>query len=133
MTRPSKKPAFSEIQAEIYRALTEGGLTVFDEASENQPFPYLTIGESSVSEDATKTENADEHIETINIWSRYKGFKQCKDLASEAVELISGHDYSAIAGYKVRFIEIESVVFLRDPDGLTRRGVVRPKYKAIQE
>jgi len=133
MTRPAKKPGYSELQGAIYAALTAAGLTVFDEPGENQAFPYLTIGESSALEAATKTENADEHIETINIWSRYKGFKQCKDLAASAIQAISGRDYSAVTGYKVRFLDIDNTVFLRDPDGLTRHGVVRARFKVIQE
>lgn len=133
MSRPAKRPGYSELQGAIYAALIAAGLTVFDEPGENQPFPYITIGESSVVEDATKTENADEHTDTINIWSRKKGFKECKAMAADVTAAISGHDYSTVTGYKIRFIEIESTVFLRDPDGLTRHGVVRLKFKVIQE
>lgn len=132
MTRPAKKPACTELQTAIYAALSASH-TVFDEPGENRPFPYLTIGESSFTEDGTKTENADEHIETIHIWSRYKGFKECKQLASTAIQAISGHNYSTVIGYKIRFLEIESTIFLPDPDGLTRHGVVRAKFKVIQE
>lgn len=133
MTRPVKKPGYSPMQAAIYAAMTAAGLVVFDKPGENQPFPYQTIGESSVIEEGTKTENADEHFETIHIWSRYSGFKECKDLASKTVEALSGYNYSSVIGYKVRFLGVDSANFLTDPDGLTRHGVVRVKFKMIQE
>lgn len=133
MTRPAKNPGYSALQGAIYSALTASALAVYDEAGENLAFPYLTIGESSAIEAATKTENADEHIETLHVWSRYKGFKECKDLAASAIQAVSGYDYSSVIGYNVRFLEIDGTVFMRDPDGLTRHGVVRLKFKVIQE
>ncbi len=131
--RATKRPAYAEVQAALYSALTGAGLAVYDEAGENLTFPYITIGDSNVLEDATKTENADEHIETVNVWSRAKGFKECKEMAASVISAISGHDFSTVTGYKIRFLTIENCVFLRDPDGLTRHGAIRAKFKVIQE
>lgn len=133
MTRAIKSPAYSEVQASIYSALNGAGLAVYDDPGENLAFPYLTIGDSNVLEDPTKTDNADEHIETVNVWSRARGFKECKDIAAAAVSSFSGYSFSAVTGYKIRFLGVESCTFLRDPDGLTRHGVIRLKFKAIQE
>lgn len=132
MTRPSKQPGFSAVQTALYKALTTAALTVYDEPSENAAFPYVTIGETSAVDEGTKLDHVDDHYETLHVWSRAKGFKQCKDMMATVIQAISGYTY-AETGYKIHFIEIDQVNTFRDPDGLTRHGVVRAKFKVIQE
>jgi hypothetical protein len=129
---PPKSPGLSAAQAAIYKAISGASIAVYDEPSENQAFPYVTIGESSTINDGTKLDHGDDHYETIHVWSRAKGFKECKNMMSAVIAAISGASFSE-AGYTIRFIEIDTVNTFRDPDGLTRHGVVRAKLKVIQE
>ena len=132
MTRPAKNPGFSAVQTGIYKALTAAAISVFDEPGENQPFPYVTIGETSTVDSGSKTDHSDDHYETLHVWSRAKGFKQCKDMMSGAIAAISGYTFNE-TGYRIHFIEIDQINTFRDPDGLTRHGVVRARFKVIQE
>jgi hypothetical protein len=132
MTRPAKNPGLLAIQTGLYKAISGASITVYDEPSENAPFPYATIGESSTVDDGSKTDHGDEHYETIHVWSRAKGFKECKTLMASIISAISGYSFSE-SGYNIRFIEIDQVTSFRDPDGLTRHGVVRAKFKVMQE
>ncbi len=132
MTRPAKTPGFSAVQTGIYKALTAAAITVFDEPAENQPFPYVTIGETSAVDSGTKTDHSDDHYETLHVWSRAKGFKQCKDMMSGAIAAISGYTFNE-TGYRIHFMEIDQINTFRDPDGLTRHGVVRARFKVMQE
>lgn len=131
--RPAKEPGYAELQAAIYAALTAASLKTLDEPSENESFPYITVGESSSVEEATKLENADECYELVNVWSRYKGFKECKTMAAQVIKAISSYSYSSVVGYKIRFLEVDQSVFAKDPDGITRHGALRLKFKVIQE
>lgn len=130
--RPVKKPALSAVQKAIYTALSGAGITVFDQVSENQAFPYVTIGESSLLDDSDKTAHADEHTETIHAWSRAGGFKECKDLITDSVEALSAID-GITDGYQIRYLDTDQILTMRDPDGITRHGVIRTRFKAIQE
>jgi len=129
--RPAKTPGLSAVQKGIYTKITAIPLAVYDEAPENAAYPYVTLGETSTTDAGNKTGNADDHYETINIWSRAKGFKQCKDMMSAIITAISGSVY-AEPGYRIVFVETDQVTTLRDPDGLTRHGVVRAKFNVTQ-
>lgn len=130
--RPAKKPALVAVQKAIYTALSGASLTVFDQVSENQAFPYVTIGESSLLDDSDKTAHADEHVETIHVWSRAGGFKECKDLMTDAIEAASTIN-GITDGYHIRYLDTDQILTMRDPDGITRHGVIRIRFKAIQE
>ncbi len=130
MTRPDKKPGLSEVQTAIYGALS-ASMTVLYAVDENQAFPYATIGESSGIEDGTKTGHADESYETIHFWSRANGFKEVKDLISLAASKLIGKTF-VVNGYKISFLEIDQIETMRDPDNITRHGVLRIKTRALQ-
>jgi hypothetical protein len=132
MTRQAKNPGFTATQKAIYGAIVAVPLTVYDEAPENAAFPYVSIGESNTIDAGNKTNHADDHYETIHVWSRAKGFKECKDMAGKVIKALSEKTFLE-TGYIIKFFEIDQVNFLRDPDGLTRHGVIRIKFKVLQE
>lgn len=129
--RPAKNPGLVAAQAGIYKALVAAGLTVYDEPPENAGFPYITIGETVTLDAGTKTSQADEHVETLHVWSRKKGFSEAKQIASAAIMELSAYSF-AESGYFIRFLELDSATSLRDPDGLTRHIVLRIRFKVNQ-
>lgn len=130
--RPAKQPALSAVQKAIYTALSAVPMTVYDDVPENAAFPYASIGETSLTDAGNKTGNADDQYETVHVWSRAKGFKECKDMMAAVVKALSGAVYSE-QGYGIVFVELDQLTTLRDPDGLTRHGVVRIKFNVTQE
>lgn len=132
MTRPAKSTGIDAIQTAIYKALVAATVTVYDQVGENAAFPYTTIGESSVVDAGTKTDHADDCYETLHVWSRANGFKECKTIIKSVIAALSGYNY-AESGYQIVFVDVDSINLFRDPDGLTRHGVVRVKFKVFQE
>jgi hypothetical protein len=130
--RPAKNPGLSAVQKALYLAISGAGITVFDAVSENQAFPYVTIGETSTLDDSDKTKHADEHTETIHVWSRAAGFKECKDLISSVLVAVSAIN-GTTDGYQIRYLDTDQVLTMRDPDGITRHGVIRTRLKVTQE
>lgn len=132
MTRPAKSTGIDAIQTAIYKALVAEAVTVCDHVGENAAFPYTTIGETSAVDTGTKTDHSDDCYETLHVWSRANGFKECKTIIKAVVSALSAYNY-AESGYQIVFIGIDSINLFRDPDGLTRHGVVRVHYKVFQE
>lgn len=130
--RPAKKPALVAVQKSIFLALTAASVAAYDHVSENQTFPYATIGEASLLDDSDKTAHSDEHVETIHVWSRANGFKECKDMMTDIIAAASGINGST-DGYQIRYLDTDQILTMRDPDGITRHGVIRIRFKAIQE
>lgn len=130
--KPAKIPGLDALQKGCFTALTATLLRVYDEAPEGATFPYTSIGESSVTGSDSKTDNSDDVFETFHVWSRAKGFKELKQLCNTIIQAISGYQF-AEPGYQIRFIELDSINTMRDPDGLTRHAVIRLKFKIFQE
>lgn len=69
-----------ELQKAVYAALVADvalaariGNRIYDHAPASAPFPYVTFGRASHYDWGTTTEDGDEHIFTIHVWSRTKG------------------------------------------------------------
>lgn len=114
------------VQAAIYAALTGVGIAsgrIYDDVPQNPTFPYVTIGESqSLAADITCRDGEEEYVD-LHIWSQYSGQKELKDIAAAIHAALHGVSLSA-AGRSSAHAFIQSVRTMRDPDGVTRHGVV---------
>jgi hypothetical protein len=115
-----------ELQAAITEALT--GKTgaedrVFDEPQVNPVFPYITIGQCQVLPDKADCIDGVEAYPVVDVWSREKGFVEVKTIARRVLELLDDQ-LMVLSGFSVVVFEVESVNYLRDPDGLTRRAAI---------
>lgn len=129
--RPAKTSAAVLLQAAIYTALATV-LTGYDEAPENATFPYFSLGESVVIDRGNKVSHADEFIETIHIWSRAKGFKETKTNMAAVITKLSGTPLT-VTGYVCKYMDVEQQSTFRDPDGLTRHGIVQIRFNLTQK
>ncbi len=119
------------LQSAIYQALVGsaeltaqlGGLRVYDHPPQAAAYPFVTIGESSVFDWSTGTEDGAEHLVTLHVWSRSGGKRQAYALVEQIRELLSDH---ALVNLRYQFSETR-----QDPDGETYHGVVR--YRAVTE
>ena len=67
---------------------------------------------------------------TINmdVWSQYKGSKEVKNLMDRIHTLL--HDSSlSVTGHNLINMRLEFIDVLRDPDGITRHGIMR--FRAV--
>lgn len=71
------------------------GPGIFDEVPENQPYPYIEIGEFTSREFRTLTRSGEELTMTNHIWSQAPGNKQALEILKEMNRLLG--DVTGIA------------------------------------
>ena len=123
------------LQSTIYSALNNDntltstlGAGVFDEVTEGTTYPFVAIGEDTVTDFGTKTEDGGQFTINIHVWSQYTGSKETKNIMDRIHDLL--HDSSlSVTGFNLVNLRFEFSDILRDPDGVTRHGVMR--FRAI--
>lgn len=131
------KTALLSLQTSIYNRLSNDiSLSskvkgVFDAVSTNQEFPYITLGEDTSSDWSTKTSVGEEITHTLHIWSRYKGKKEVKEIMNLILQSMT-LPLSLEGGFLVELSKIEFMEVLNDPDGITRHGVMRIRFRISQ-
>lgn len=124
-----------QLQSTIYTTLNNDsnltntlGASIFDEVPEGSSTPYVTIGEDTAVDYSTDTADGADITVNIDVWSEYKGSKECKQIMDRIHDLL--HDSSlSITGFNLVNLRFEFSDILRDPDGVTRHGVMR--FRAI--
>jgi len=104
------------------------GAGVFDEVLENATYPFVSLGEETAIDYSTKNENGGEYTINIHVWSQYKGSKQTKEIMDRIHDLLHDSNLS-VSGFNLVNLRFEFSDILRDPDGVTRHGVMR--FRAI--
>ena len=122
------------LQSTLYSALNVSAITstlscgVYDEVVEGNSYPFITLGEETVTDYSTKNLVGAETTVNIHIWSRYKGSKETKQIMDKVHDLL--HDVSlTVSGVNLINLRFEFSDIMRDPDGITRHGVMR--FRAI--
>ena len=122
------------LQSAVYSALNVEAITttlscgVYDEVVEGNSYPFITLGEETAIDYSTNNLVGAETTINIHIWSRYKGSKQTKQIMDKVHDLL--HDVSlTVSGVNLINLRFEYSDIMRDPDGITRHGVMR--FRAI--
>jgi hypothetical protein len=100
-------------------------------ALETANFPYMTIGDSIETPDDTHSREGSESTLTMHIWSRYQGDREVKQIF-ERLWVILHNSRWVVPGFSVVMSHVELAEALRDPDGITRHGVMRVRV-VVQE
>ena len=123
-----------QLQSAIYTALNVNAITntlncgVYDEVVEGNSYPFITLGEETAIDYSTNNLVGAETTVNVHIWSRYKGSKQTKEIMDKVHDLL--HDVSlTVSGVNLINLRFEFSDIMRDPDGITRHGVMR--FRAI--
>ncbi len=128
-----------EIQEAVYAVLTASvplktyignPARLYDDAPPGADFPYLTLGQATVTDWSTSSDIGFEHRLTLHAWSRYGGRREVKEIMALVHDLL--HDVNlTLTGHRlINFRFVFSDIF-RDPDGRTSHGVMR--YRAVTE
>jgi hypothetical protein len=126
------------LQEALYAALTTntdllyllGGANVFDAVPRNARYPYVTIGQSTVRDWSTATEDGDEHILTLHVWSRARGGEETQAIMSAARMALV--DVSpTLTGHRLINLRHVSSEARREADGETCHGLMR--LRAVTE
>jgi hypothetical protein len=97
------------------------GARVYDQAPASPPFPYVTLGDCQVLPDKADCIDGVEAYPVIDAWSRKGGYPEVKSIAAAIIAVLDDQPL-AIEGFDVVVFELQSVQYLRDPDGLTRHA-----------
>ena len=124
-----------ELQTALYSRLSGDstltstlGAGIYDEVPEGSSFPYAVMGETTSMDFGTKDVHGSENTMTLHIWSQYRGAKESKNIMDRLHDLL--HNYSlSVSGANLINLRFEFTDLIRDPDGITRHGVMR--FRAI--
>ena len=116
----------TEVQTAIFAALGPAlaPVPVLDAAGPNQTFPYVTIGEF-IGEPADTLREQGQSLElTVHVWSRQPGMQETQQLMRACKDALDRQRLPA-AGFQWVDTIWEQAQTLREPDGITRHGVLR--------
>jgi len=101
---------------------------VYDEVLEGASYPFVSLGEETAVDYSTKDTDGGETTINIHIWSQYKGAKETKQIMDRIHDLLHDSNLS-VTGFNLINLRYEFSDIMRDPDGVTRHGVMR--FRAI--
>ncbi|QPC43490.1 DUF3168 domain-containing protein [Kaustia mangrovi] len=110
------------VVAAIKALATAAGDNVFDTVPESDPFPRVTVGTGQTVGVYADCYDGSECFHQIDVWSRAVGFPECKAIASAIRDLLNEPSNLTVSGHTLETIEVRSVDYSRDPDGLTSRA-----------
>ena len=126
------------LQRSIYDALVGdagvlgllGSARIFDDVPQRSAFPYLTLGQTTVRDWSTGSDDGDEHLLTLHVWSRAEGRHETHALMA-AVRTALHERALTLDGHRLVNLRHELSEARREPDGETYHGIVR--LRAVTE
>ena len=107
-----------------------GGAKIYDDIPEQTPFPYVTIGQSLMTDWSTATDTGREHLLRLHVWSRDAGGSEAQVITEEIIIVL--HEAALVLQdntlINMRFTGAD---MLRDPDGKTHHSILR--FRAVTE
>jgi|TARA_R100000278_G_scaffold117416_1_gene97385 hypothetical protein len=120
---PLQQAIFSTLNGNT-TGLSGASVSVFDNADESTPYPYVIIGEETTANNGTKTLDGIEHTQTIHVWSQYRGLREIKEIMQSVYSNLHNTDIT-VSGASLVNIRQEFSTTLVENDGITRHGVMR--------
>ena len=100
------------------------GPHVYDDVPRGVGYPYVTFGQSTLSDWSTMTDTGSEHVVSLHVWSQSAGRKET--LAVMQALRAALHDKAlTVAGHQLINLRHEFSEARRDVDGESFRGLVR--------
>jgi hypothetical protein len=126
-----KRSPLLSLQKAIYARLkSKLTVSVYDAVPDGAVFPYVTIGEDTAVDWSTKLTSGQEVTHTLHIWSQYQGMTEIKDLIDQVIQALTISPLDLTADkFKAIVHSLDFNETFRDPDGITRHGVLRFRFK----
>ena len=124
---PLQTALFSKLNSDSNLTSTLGA-GVYDDVPQGSAYPFVQIGDDTTRDYSTKDVDGSETTISIHVWSRGHGSMETKQIMDRIHTLL--HDVSlSVSGYNYINGRFEFADVLRDPDGITRHGVMR--FRAV--
>lgn len=104
---------------------------VFDQAPENQPFPYLVVGEATEVPSNTFGRRGREATVTNHVWSQARTTGEATAIIARLNQLFHRKSLGALNGYMNILCLYDMQQVFPDRDGISIHGVVR--YRLLSE
>ena len=115
-----------EVQKAIVGALrgaNVAGGRIYDQVPEAPAFPYVTIGDCQVMPDKADCIDGSIVYPQVDVWTRTTGYPETKQIASAVLAALDDQQLT-VDGYHLVVFEFQDIRYMRDPDGITRHGVL---------
>lgn len=127
-----------QLQQAIYSVLAAngplvallGGARIYDDVPQAAPYPHLTLGQTSALDWGTGTEDGEEHILTLHIWSQAGGRGEAQRIMGAVRDVLHTANLS-LTGHTLVSLRQQFSDVRRDNDGVTIHALVR--YRAVTE
>ncbi len=121
------------LQVAVFQALdTALSVPVYDAVPDNEPYPYVVIGNATQNEWDTDADIGYEITLQVHAWSDYRGMDELKTLQAAIHGALHRAELS-VTGYNVITAEVEQSQSMLDGDGVTRHGVQQLRIFAQRE
>jgi hypothetical protein len=127
--------SFAAIQSATYGKLKPAlaPVRVLDQAGPDEFYPFVTLGEFSAGGVADILDHQAIDVEmTIHVWSRQLGMRECEQLMEIVKAALHAQPLTLATAQWVMTTLIYAQT-LRDPDGLTRHGVLRFRVMTFEQ
>ncbi|MDB5733342.1 MAG: hypothetical protein JWQ03_3237 [Variovorax sp.] len=99
------------------------GARVYDSVPASSPFPYISLGDGTMTLDEGQDYEGENVAFTVHAWSRATGFPEAKNLAWAIKQTLHGAELTVL-GYHLVIIALVDDTTFRDPDGLTSHAAL---------
>jgi hypothetical protein len=115
------------VQAALYDALDGNldGPEVYDGPPQGAAEPYVEIGETTTTDDSTKSADGQTHTITLHIWSRDAGQMEAKRIMKRIHDLLHRQAANVSGERGDAWWSVGYTTTQREPDGLTVHGIMR--------
>ena len=115
-------------EAQIIRIEANTDYKVFDENPENEPYPYVVMGEITARDWSDKFEDGMEVFSTIHVWSQYHGRKEADQMSDGILQALTSSTLELSPNFRAALDRLDDYNLIIDIDGKTRHGIMRFKY-----
>lgn len=129
MTQPQNEVSLM-LQAAVIAAMkNESTLTaligerVYDDVPPKPTFPYVNWDDDGTNDDSADCVTGSEIFFSLHIWSRSVGKPEAKRIAGVIRRLLDENELS-VTDYHLVTLNHRITRWVRDPDGLTKHGIV---------
>jgi hypothetical protein len=101
---------------------------VYDKVGEDKTYPYVTVGEPTVTPQESKTSYIENIPWVLHAFSQYNGKKQSYDILNAMQKALTRYKWD-IPGFTVRNFKIEpNMQVITDIDGQTYHSILRVRF-----